>query len=149
VVARARVKNNLHRLTLPFSERSAGFIWFFSFLVKFSQVQNSSAKPLVLLLDEPGLTLHAKAQEDLLRYFADKLVPRHQLTFSTHSPFLMPADKIETVRIVEDRVTSPSPGRWTSDGTKVRSDVMAVDRDTLWLPVWDLFRPPPNRWFSA
>jgi predicted ATP-dependent endonuclease of OLD family len=131
VVARARVKNNLHRLTLPFSERSAGFIWFFSFLVKFSRVKNNSTKPLVLLLDEPGLTLHAKAQEDLLRYFADKLVPTHQLIFSTHSPFLVPADQIETVRIVEDQVLTPRPGVWTSQGTKVRSDVMAVDRDTL------------------
>lgn len=31
VVARARVKNNLHKVTVPFSERSAGFTWFFSF----------------------------------------------------------------------------------------------------------------------
>ena len=36
VIARARVKNNLHKLTLPFSERSSGFVWFFSFLVKFA-----------------------------------------------------------------------------------------------------------------
>jgi len=41
VIARARVRNNLHKLTLPFSERSAGFIWFFSFLVKFAQVRKT------------------------------------------------------------------------------------------------------------
>ncbi len=40
-----------HKLTLPFSERSAGFIWFFSFLVKFAQVQKTAGK-LILLLDE-------------------------------------------------------------------------------------------------
>ena len=131
IVARARVKNNLHRLTLPFSERSAGFIWFFSFLVKFSQVQMNAGKQLVLLLDEPGLTLHAKAQQDLLRYFNEKLTPRHQLIFSTHSPFLIPVDDLASIRIVEDRVTSPKPGLWVSDGTKVRDDIMAVDRDTL------------------
>ena len=39
VIARARVRNNLHRVSVPFSERSAGFVWFFSFLVKFAQVQ--------------------------------------------------------------------------------------------------------------
>lgn len=131
VIARARVRNNLHRLTLPFSERSAGFIWFFSFLVKFAQVQKASKSGLILLLDEPGLTLHGKAQADLLRYFAEKLAPKHQLIYSTHSPFMVPADNLAQVRIVEDRVTSPKPGRWESEGTKVRDDVLAVDRDTL------------------
>lgn len=29
-VARARIKNNLHKVDTPFSERSAGFVWFFS-----------------------------------------------------------------------------------------------------------------------
>lgn len=40
-VARARVENSLHGVTVPFSERSAGFIWFFSFLVKFAQIKKS------------------------------------------------------------------------------------------------------------
>lgn len=131
IIARARVKNNLHRLTLPFSERSAGFIWFFSFLVKFSQVQKTGNTGLILLLDEPGLSLHGKAQADLLRYFAEKLAPHHQVLFSTHSPFMVPADDLPSVRIVEDRVTSTKPGVWISDGTKVREDVLALDRDTL------------------
>src|SRR5207253_4434921 len=84
VIARARVRNNLHKLTLPFSERSAGFIWFFSFLVKFAQVQKTAGN-LILLLDEPGLTLHGKAQADLLRYFAEKLASEHQVVYTTHS----------------------------------------------------------------
>ena len=130
VVARARVKNNLHKVTVPFSERSAGFTWFFSFLVKFAQVRRDGA-PLFLLLDEPGLTLHGKAQADLLRYFEDKLAPNHQLVFSTHSPFMVPTDRMPEIRIVEDRVLQPRPGQWRSEGTKVRSDPMAVDRDTL------------------
>lgn len=130
VIARARVRNNIHKLSLPFSERSAGFIWFFSFLVKFAQVKKSGG-PLVLLLDEPGLSLHGKAQADLVRYFTEKLVPNHQTIFTTHSPFMVPADRLPLVRIVEDRVVSPRPGVWNSDGTKVRNDVLAVDRDTL------------------
>jgi hypothetical protein len=32
---------------------------------------------------------------------------------------------------VEDRVLSPKPGQWLSEGTKVRSDALATDRDTL------------------
>jgi predicted ATP-dependent endonuclease of OLD family len=130
VLARARVRNNLHKLTLPFSERSAGFVWFFSFLVKFAQVQKS-AGDLILLLDEPGLTLHGKAQGDLLRYFDEKLAPKHQVIYSTHSPFMVPADNLPGVRVVEDRIFQPKPGQWKSEGTKVRDDTLAVDRDTL------------------
>lgn len=47
-VARARVRNNLHRVTVPFSERSAGFIWFFSFLVKFAQLKEHRGNVIVL-----------------------------------------------------------------------------------------------------
>lgn len=130
IVARARVRNNLHKVSVPFSERSAGFIWFFSFLVKFAQVQKDHGE-LVLVLDEPGLTLHGKAQADLLRYFREKLEPNHQVVFSTHSPFMVPADRFDTVRLVEDRITMAQPGRWVSEGTKVREDALATDRDTL------------------
>nr|MCU0491488.1 AAA family ATPase [Chloroflexaceae bacterium] len=130
IVARARVKNSLHKVTVPFSERSAGFIWFFSFLVKFAQVQKDGGE-LILLLDEPGLTLHGKAQADLLRYFAEKLAPHHQIIYSTHSPFMVSADDLPSIRIVEDHVTSPRPGQWVSEGTKVRSEPLVTDRDTL------------------
>jgi predicted ATP-dependent endonuclease of OLD family len=130
VIARARVRNNLHKLTLPFSERSAGFIWFFSFLVKFAQVRKTGEN-LVLLLDEPGLTLHGKAQADLLRYISEKLSPNHQVVYSTHSPFMVPPDDLPSVRIVEDKILQLRPGQWTSEGTKVRDDTLATDRDTL------------------
>lgn len=130
IVARARVRNTLHRVTVPFSERSAGFIWFFSFLVKFAQVRKTGAN-LILLLDEPGLTLHGKAQADLLRYFEDKLTPEHQVIYTTHSPFMVPPDDLPSVRIVEDKLFQPAPGQWSSEGTKVRDDTMAIDRDTL------------------
>jgi predicted ATP-dependent endonuclease of OLD family len=130
VVARARVRNTLHKVTVPFSERSAGFIWFFSFLVKFAQVRKTGAN-LILLLDEPGLTLHGKAQADLLRYFEDKLTPEHQVIYTTHSPFMVPPDDLPSVRIVEDKLFQPAPGQWSSEGTKVRDDTMATDRDTL------------------
>jgi energy-coupling factor transporter ATP-binding protein EcfA2 len=129
-IARARVKNTVNRVSVPFSERSAGFIWFFSFLVKFAQVRKLGGN-LVLLLDEPGLTLHGKAQADLLRYFADKIAPDHQLIYSTHSPFMVPADDLMKSRIVEDHLVPGPGGRWTTAGTKVREGVLAADPDTL------------------
>ena len=128
-VGRARIYNQLHRVDTPFSERSAGFVWFFSFLVKFAQVK-ADGKPLILLLDEPGLTLHGKAQGDLLRYFEEKLAPHHQIMYSTHSPFMVAPDKLLSARIVEDQVSTTGPRR-TSHGTKVREDVLSNDSDTL------------------
>lgn len=128
-VARARVINKLHRVSVPFSERSAGFIWFFSFLVKFAQVKKSGGK-LIILLDEPGLTLHGTAQLDLLRYFEKELEPTHQVIYSTHSPFMVPADQLKSVRTVEDVVVVDDRGRKQSKGTKIRADIMTTDPQT-------------------
>ena len=133
-VMRARVKNEIHRASVPFSERSAGFIWFFSFLVHFSQVKkhyaNSSAN-VIVLLDEPGLTLHAKAQYDLLKYIQDKLAPYHQVIYSTHSPFMIIPDKLESIRTVEDVVIETTGKRPDIQGTKVSSDFLKTSRDTI------------------
>ncbi|MGJ0426467.1 AAA family ATPase [Methylocystis sp.] len=128
-IARARIHNHLHRVDTPFSERSAGFVWFFSFLVKFAQVKND-ANPVVLLLDEPGLTLHGKAQGDLLKFFDEKLAPHHQIIYSTHSPFMVAPNRLMSARIVEDQVEQKGPRRIPL-GTKVREDVLQRDPDTL------------------
>lgn len=128
-VARARIENGLHRVRTPFSERSAGFVWFFSFLVKFAQVKNESS-PVVLLLDEPGLTLHGKAQGELLRFFNEVLAPHHQIIYSTHSPFMVPPGNLTSVRIVHDQVEMKGPRR-IPIGTKVNDNVLARDPDTL------------------
>jgi len=128
-VARARVENSLHGVTVPFSERSAGFIWFFSFLVKFAQIKKSHGN-VILLLDEPGLTLHGTAQLDLLRYFYKEIAPHHQVIWSTHSPFMVPPDDLASVRTVEDVVKIDERDRKKSIGTKIRSDVLTTDPQT-------------------
>lgn len=129
-IGRARIYNQLHRVDVPFGERSAGFIWFFSFLIKFARVKEDQI-PVILLLDEPGLTLHGKAQGDLLRYFEEKLAPYHQIIYSTHSPFMVPPDKLTSARIVEDLVDVNTSGRRMPIGTKVREDVLNTDPDSI------------------
>jgi len=129
MIARARIENQLHRVDTPFSERSAGFVWFFSFLVKFAQVKKRE-HPIILVLDEPGLSLHGRAQGDLLRFIDEKLAPFHQVIYSTHSPFMIPPDKLERVRIIEDNIDETS-ARPTTHGTKVNQDVLKIHPDTL------------------
>ena len=105
-----RIKNRRHRgVSTPFDQRSRGFIWFFSFLVWFDSVQHqldptgkSAPKNLIILLDEPGLALHALAQADFLRYI-DKLAESHQVLYTTHSPFMVNSDRLHQVRVVEDK----------------------------------------------
>ncbi len=128
-IMQARVRNSLHDMTVPFSERSAGFVWFFSFLVRFSQVKKEFGN-VIILLDEPGLALHARAQGDLLRYFNEKLKTNHQVLYTTHSPFMVPSDDLTSVRTVEDVVVDKD-GVAESLGTHVGDDVLSTDRDTL------------------
>ena len=130
-VGRARIYNLLHKADTSFSERSAGFTWFFSFLIKFDRVKNEAKGKVFLLLDEPGLTLHGLAQGDLLRYFTEQLEPHHQIMYSTHSPFMVPHDNIMSSRIVEDLVNVDERGRRTPTGTMVREDVLKADKDSI------------------
>lgn len=94
----------------------------FSFLVWFSQLKKVYGKNLIILLDEPGLTLHGKAQADLLRYINDKLKPYHQVIYTTHSPFMIDPDNFLGIRTVEDVI---------SGGTKVGDRVFSTDADTI------------------
>ncbi|AZO42450.1 hypothetical protein EJ076_15810 [Mesorhizobium sp. M7D.F.Ca.US.005.01.1.1] len=130
-VGRARIYNQLHKADTSFSERSAGFTWFFSFLIKFDRVKKEAKGKVLLLLDEPGLTLHGLAQADLLRYFSEKLSPHHQMIYSTHSPFMVPHENLMASRIVQDLVKVDDRGRRTPTGTQVREDVLNADRDSV------------------
>ena len=120
-----RIENTRHDSSVSFDDRSAGFVWFFSFLIWFNYLQKVEDN-LVILLDEPGLTLHAKAQGDLIRYFKEKIIPKFQLVYTTHSPFMLDFSDILSARTVED-VTDENENIL---GTKVGSKVLSKDRDT-------------------
>lgn len=130
-----RIFNTHHEVSVPFDERSAGFVWFFSFLVYFWQIERKHGDNLVILLDEPGLSLHARAQADLLRFFRNELLPK-QVIYSTHSPFMIPADNLLCARTVEDMVIEHRDADGIVEsyevmGTKVKGDILSTDRDTV------------------
>jgi predicted ATP-dependent endonuclease of OLD family len=81
-------------------ERSRGFRWFFSFYITFiADTQGGDAAGAVLLLDEPGLHLHQKSQEDLLRHLQTDYT--NQIIYTTHSPFMLPPEAPHMARKVE------------------------------------------------
>jgi len=130
-VLETRILNTRHNITLNFDERSTGFAWFFSFLVWFSQVKRTYGDNLFVLLDDPGIGLHARAQEDLLGYMARELEPMYQVIYTTHSPFMIHADSLGQCRTVEDIITTDDRGRDKFLGTKVGQQVLSTNPDTL------------------
>lgn len=81
------------------NDRSRGFQWFFAFYVSFAADTNGgTVDNAILLLDEPGLYLHAKSQGDLLRHFEDDF--ENQILYSTHSPFMVPTHNLDAIRTV-------------------------------------------------
>jgi len=130
-ILETRILNTRHNLTLNFDERSTGFAWFFSFLVWFSEVKKTFGENLFVLLDDPGIGLHAKAQEDLLRYISQELEPHYQVIYTTHSPFMVDANNLERARTVEDIISTGDDGREIYLGSKVGEKVFSKDTDTL------------------
>lgn len=98
-------------------QRSEGFRWLVSFFVVFHAQAKDKLKDAILLLDEPGLSLHALKQKEF-RTTVSRLAEGNQIIYTTHSPFMVGADELDLVRIVEmsDRAS----------GTKVHTR-LAVD----------------------
>ncbi len=117
-----RVRDSRHGFTNNFERRSSGFRWFFSFLAAFSEFEQGE-QSVVVLLDEPALTLHGRAQADFLRFIEQRLAPRCQVLYTTHSPFMVDVNHLERVRVVEDK--GPHAGAIAT------SEVLSVDSDTL------------------
>ncbi len=104
-----------------FSQRSSGFQWFFSFLTAFSEFEGKHSP--IILLDEPALTLHGKAQANFLQFINERLANMSPVIYTTHSPFMVEADKLNRVRVIEDH--GPPIGATSSE------DVLASDPDSL------------------
>lgn len=115
-----RVKNSRFRVSLPLRNRSKGFNWFFSFLVWFKRIQEDTESTYVILLDEPGLNLHASAQADLLKFLED-LSENYQIIYSTHSPFMIDSQSLTNVRTVVE----------TQNGSRISDSIQEKDPNTL------------------
>lgn len=121
----------------PLSSHSSGFIWFFSFLVRYEHARKNKEK-LILLLDEPGLSLHGKAQADLLRYFESNF-SNTQIIYTTHSPFMIDPQRPHRIRVVQnssvdDGVQSTKEKTGDKGGTSIFTNATKVGKNS-WLPL--------------
>lgn len=103
-------------------QRSEGFQWMVSFYVVFFAEASDKHKNAILLLDEPGQSLHALKQAEF-RETLSKLSEKNQTIYTTHSPFLVGTNELDKVRVVEmvDRTT----------GTKVHLCLTATDSGAI------------------
>jgi hypothetical protein len=63
-----------------------------------ADTKGRSSENAILLLDEPGLYLHATSQGDLLKHLAGDFT--NQVLYTTHSPFMVPTNNLDAVRTV-------------------------------------------------
>lgn len=103
---------------IELDQRSEGFQWLVSFYVVFFAEAMDKHKNAILLLDEPGLSLHGLKQRDF-RETISRLAEKNQVIYTTHSPFLVGPDELDLVRVVElkDR----------KEGTKVHTTITSSD----------------------
>ncbi len=91
--------NSPYAVEVNLNDRSRGFKWFFSFYTTFAaDTAGGPAEEAILLLDEPGLHLHALAQRDLLDHFKNDF--HNQIIYTTHSPFMVPTEELSSIRTV-------------------------------------------------
>jgi len=112
-----------------FATRSSGFQWFFSFLAAFSKYQDSD-EAVIVLLDEPGTSLHGEAQAEFLRYITAELATKQQVLYTTHSQHMIDPSRYETLRAVHDRASRDNHNA----GVSVTPVSLSADRDTV-LPI--------------
>ena len=93
------VSDNRRPEKIELESRSTGLQWFLSFYLVFLVESQREHKDAVLLLDEPGLSLHPLAQRDLSSFF-DNLSKTNGIIYTAHSPFLVDPDRIDRARKV-------------------------------------------------
>ncbi|MEO7216031.1 AAA family ATPase [Mucilaginibacter sp.] len=103
---------------IELDQRSEGFQWLVSFYVVFFAEAMDKHKNAILLLDEPGMSLHGLKQREF-RMTLTRLAEQNQTIYSTHSPFLVGPDELDLVRVIELKSRE--------EGTKVHTTISSSD----------------------
>lgn len=103
---------------IELDQRSEGFQWLVSFFVVFFAEAMDKHKNAILLLDEPGMSLHGLKQRDF-RDTISRLAEKNQTIYTTHSPFLVGPDELDIVKVVEMKNRK--------EGTKVHTTISSSD----------------------
>ncbi|MDD5627412.1 MAG: AAA family ATPase [Patescibacteria group bacterium] len=115
---RLGVKESEKTILFKPEQRSKGFQWFLSFFLRLNAEKDDIN---IILIDEPGLYLHAKAQKDVLKVL-EEVSKNSQVIFSTHSPYLIDPERLDRVRLLLN----------DGNGTKIENKIhKGADKETL------------------
>jgi hypothetical protein len=122
-----------HVRSQPPSRRSRGMQWFLGFVTKFAAETNDQLRDSVLLIDEPGLSLHVKQQARFLNLL-DELSKTNTIVYSTHLPYLIPRNKLSRVRLLvgDDEHFGAVTVRSNIHGIPSDADVLKPIRGGAW-----------------
>ena len=119
---RVWVSDDLDPSEIELDQRSQGMQYFFSFFLIFLVEAAGAHTNSILLLDEPGNSLHGTAQAKIIEFLRN-ITAKNQVIYSTHSPFMVDGEHLEEIRPVwEDTETG---------STKVSDNVWPKDKDAL------------------
>jgi hypothetical protein len=113
------VKDQKDKGLVPLKDRSKGFQWFFSFDMRFMHETEGQFKNAIILLDEPGLHLHAAAQRDLLERMK-AYARENQLIYTTHLPFMIDFKRLDNIHVAEEI---------PKEGAKIHKNWATADKD--------------------
>lgn len=89
------------------SQRSTGLKWYLNFYIA---LKGEDLKPGdIILVDEPGMYLHPKAQQEMRNILNDES-ENNQIIYTTHSPYLIDSDNISQLRLVEKHSVTDANG---------------------------------------
>ncbi len=121
------VKDEQRKNEIDLEQRSAGLKWAFSFFLTFLADKRNNSEDYILLLDDPGLTLHPIAQRALMELF-QTISKKTQLLYTTHLPFLIDGNNLDNVyKVYADK---------NDKSTKVTSDLQLDDEENRIQPVY-------------
>lgn len=102
------------------NQRSHGFRWLLSFYIMLTN-EVKDYNNVFFLFDTPGMSLSTSAQRKLIKVLR-KVSENYQLIYTTHSPFMIDTDHINSIRTLI----------WSKDkGTKISSIIWENDKDAL------------------
>lgn len=115
------------------SQRSEGLKWYLNFYITIygENIKNDD----VILIDEPGLYLHPKAQEEMREKVLYNFSKQNQIIYTTHSPYLINANELQTIRLVEKKERNSKKAYW--EETKIIEKLQSYNKIDTIKPIVD------------
>ncbi|WP_454845517.1 ATP-dependent nuclease [Ralstonia thomasii] len=132
-------------------DRSAGFRWFFSFIV-LAQYRGNKTDSALFLYDEPASNLHSAAQKQLIDCF--RAMPGHfKAIYTTHSHYLINPDWLDATFVAQN--TGITPNDLSLDFNSAQTDIKLTPYRTFvssnpsqisyFQPILDVLQYAPSR----